>query len=49
MFLSPVGDICMKHDIIFHFYADDSQIYMTFKPALEGDKAGMSLQARTLY
>ena len=39
MFLSPVGDICKKHNIIFHFNADDSQIYMTFKPALDGDKA----------
>ena len=38
MFLSPVGDICRKHSIIFHFYTDDSQIYMTFKPALDGDK-----------
>ena len=25
MFLSPVGDICRKHNIIFHFFADDSQ------------------------
>ena len=38
MFLSPVGDICKKHNIIFHFYTDDSQIYMTFKPALDSDK-----------
>ena len=38
MFLSPVGDICKKHNIIFNSYTDDSQIYMTFKPALDGDK-----------
>ena len=38
MFLSPVADICKKHNIIFHFYTDNSQIYMTFKPALDGDK-----------
>ena len=38
MFLSPVGDIGKKHNIIFHFYADDSQINMTFKSALDSDK-----------
>ena len=34
----PLGDICRSHGIYAHFYADDSQIYMTFKPSRSGDK-----------
>ena len=34
----PLGDICRSHRIYAHFYADDSQIYMTFKPSRSGDK-----------
>jgi len=32
MYTKPVGDICRAHGLIHHFYADDSQIYIAFKP-----------------
>ena len=34
----PLGDICRSHGIYAHFYVDDSQMYMTFKPSRSGDK-----------
>ena len=32
LYTKPVGAICKKHGLNHHFYADDSQLYMTFKP-----------------
>ena len=32
MYTKPVGAICRKHGLLHHFYADDSQLYMSFKP-----------------
>ena len=29
-----LGDICHRNRIEFHLYADDTQIYMTFKPSV---------------
>ena len=31
-YTSPVGRICEKHIVSYHFYADDSQLYVTFNP-----------------
>ena len=32
MYTKPVGDICRRHGLLHHFYADDSQLYLSFKP-----------------
>ena len=32
MYSQPIGDIIKKHSLSYHSYADDTQIYMTFKP-----------------
>ena len=28
----PVGEICRKHQVLYHIYADDKQIYLPFLP-----------------
>ena len=33
MYTKPVGTICRNHGLNHHFYADDSQLYLSFKPA----------------
>ena len=32
IYTTPVGAICKKHGLEYHFYADDSQLYLSFKP-----------------
>ena len=33
LYMSPLGDICRRHGIDFHGYADDSQNYLSFRPS----------------
>ena len=32
MYIRPVGDIIKRHDLQYHLYADDTQIYCSFDP-----------------
>ena len=32
----PLGQICARHGIIYHLYADDMQVYLSFKPHVAG-------------
>ena len=33
LYTTPLGDICRPYDILFHLYAEDQQVYISFKPA----------------
>ena len=37
MYTSPLTDIISEHNMNHHFYADDSQIYVSFKPSPAGE------------
>ena len=36
LYTSPLGDIIRGHGLAFHFYADDSQLYLAFESTTEG-------------
>ena len=42
---SPLGNIVRKHDMLYHFYADDSQMYMSFDSNLPGHLTTARLEA----
>ena len=43
--MSPVGDIARRHKLGHQFYADDSQLYVNFKPNTTADSALTNLEA----
>ena len=38
LYISPLGDICRKHGVIFQSYMDHHQNYLSFSPAQPGGK-----------
>ena len=40
-YTGPVGRICQKHGIPYHFYPDDSQLYVAFDPKDEEAKGSL--------
>ena len=44
MYTSLLIDIISKHNMNHHFYADDSQIYLSFKPSAAGEPTRSKLR-----
>ena len=40
LFTCPLGHICKKHNVLYHLYADDQQIYLSFHPGPTGMQSG---------
>ncbi|PFX15880.1 52 kDa repressor of the inhibitor of the protein kinase [Stylophora pistillata] len=38
LYTSPLSDIVEKFNLSYHFYADDSQLYLSFQPTVLGDR-----------
>ena len=38
IYTGPIGNICRKHHVAFHLYADDTQIYLSFRPSTPSSK-----------
>ena len=34
----PIGNICRRHQVEFHLYAEDTQIYLSFRPSIPNSK-----------
>ena len=41
---SPVGDIFRRHGVLYHLYADDTQVYMAFQPGINEVEAKFLLE-----
>ena len=46
LYTSPVGVIIRRYDLDFHFYAEDSQLYLTFEPTID-EKSDALVQMET--
>ena len=38
LYTSPLSNIIKKFNLSYHFYADDSQLYLSFQPTIPGDR-----------
>ena len=45
LYTSPLGGILRRHNMLFHFYADDSQIYFSFESATPVDCTSSKIEA----
>ena len=47
LYTSPLGDICQKHNILFHGYADDTQNSLSFKLSRANSKENCIIQLQS--
>ena len=33
LYSKPIGEICRRHNLLYHCYADDTQVYMVIRPS----------------
>ena len=45
MFTKPIGEICRRHNMSYHCYADDTQVYIVIKPVDNWDNFSSRLEA----
>ena len=38
LYTTPLSKICNKHTVTYHLYADNQQLYLSFKPSNAGAK-----------
>ena len=46
LYTSRIGDIIRRHELDFHFYADDSQLYLAFEPTTD-EQPGVLVRIET--
>ena len=47
MYTSPLTDIISKYNMNHHFYTDDNQIYLSFKPSAAGEPTTSKLRIKS--
>ena len=45
LYSKPIGEICRRHNLLYHCYADDTQLYMVIRPQHSWDTISHTLEA----
>lgn len=45
LYSKPIGEICRRHNLLYHCYADDTQIYMVIRPQHNWDTIAHNIEA----
>ena len=45
LYSKPIGDICRKHNLIYHCYAADTHVYLVIRPTVKWENYSSRLEA----